>query len=219
MSQGSDAPTASDTASLTFFHGTSVYFAQEIARSGSNENLLENIGAFALGEQIAIELSRIANVRRGNWLPSSAFPCATESDLLLVSNALWVDSSFQYGAFFATLNFEYAKDYAAHGSEYLRAIRAGLRLLGRAGASLLEGASSTLREPLLSPHEPAVVEINGLSRDRLYATKEAPSVAHTLQSYQKYKDDPGVRMPWAVRISKVDRVNVAKVTPLTRAPC
>jgi hypothetical protein len=112
-----------------------------------------------------------------------------------------VDSSFQYGAFFATLNFENAKLYATHGSEYLRAIRAGLRLLGSVGASFLEGASSTLRELLLSPHEPAVVEIKGISRDRLYGTKEAPSIEQTLQSYQKYKNDPGVRMPWAVRIS------------------
>jgi hypothetical protein len=131
-----------------------------------------------------------------------------------VSNALWTQSGFQYGSLFATLSFEVAREYAAHGSEYLRAIRVGLRLLGHFGTELLEGTNSTLKELLLSPHDPAVVEIKGISLNRLHPTKESPSVEDTLRSYERFRDDSGVRMPLAVRIDRVDPAEAASVVLL-----
>jgi hypothetical protein len=200
-----------DTTGLSFFHGTSAEFARGIANGETNEQLLADLGAFELGKEIARDIRATAGIGKNDWLPSARFPDADEEDLGLVGAALLSERQFEYGGFFASLNYEVAKRYAHHGSEYLRAIKAGLRILKRAAEELSTDRFPVLKNVLLSRHEPAVVEVSGISIDRLRATQECPSIEHTIISYEKSKNDPSVWMPAAVKIIGVRQTDIRTI--------
>jgi hypothetical protein len=193
-----------DAVNYRLFHGTSSYFAREIFQNGANDKFLQEIGAIDLGNKIADRICEIAGISRGDWLPGDVFPDADPDDLGYVTNGLFgTDSGFQYGFFFASLNRDVAESYAQchpHGSEYLRAIGAGLRVLNKCDDYLAEGQYSRLKEIWLLRHQPAVVEITGIPFHRWCGTKEDEDPAVMLSEYEEFKHDPSVRFPFAVRI-------------------
>lgn len=203
-----------DTTGLLFFHGTSKKFAKEIQNQGANERFLSELRAFELGDELAGEIRTTARIDKNGWLPSSAFPDADRCDLTLADHALLRrDASFQYGGYFATLNYEIAKCYALahpHGSEYLRAIMAGLRILKWTIAQLPD-RYSRLKTILLMEHEPAIVETSGIPFDRLLPTKESPSLEHTLTTHKKHKNNESVRFPLSVQIVDLQPTEVRKI--------
>ena len=173
---------------LVFFHGTGAYQAQRLVCEGSKD-LLAEVGAYEVAQQVCDELSRVFCVRD----PDVHSLVKAAGDVEVSPFLTWVlhkdrTNLFRYGEFFVTLNFAVACRYALRTkrSEFLSSLAVGLEILSKHGSDLPARIRSGFPEVdrlLAEPSSPVVIEITGLSIDRLRPESGPRSVSEIVERH------------------------------------
>jgi hypothetical protein len=185
----------------------------EVRRAGF---FFQEIGARELGREIRRALLDCAGLSSDeDWRLHSAFTVPGSE-----YSHLWVPafrqleypedaSLLEYGHFFATLNIANAYRYAIanpYRPEFIQAIGESLKVLEHLDHSL-PGLVTThypeVTRLLQNPSPPVVLELSGISRERLLSEKGGHDVEAELKSFRWMQRFSGVNVPAAFRIRDV----------------
>src|ERR1700722_10922482 len=202
---------ATRTSALSFFHGTSSRAAASLLRDGAR-NVFDDLDAWKAAEAVwkailtrAGTFGRAANLFHdaGSAYSGSA-PIALENAANRTRHGLMA-----HGPFYSTLNFSNACAYASRsnsGSELLLMISEGLKVLdhlGDAAAGIVRSQHPSLIEMLSQEKQPVVVEIGGISEERILREDGNPEIWSQIQFYREFSTDPSMNIPAAFRILSV----------------
>src|SRR5665213_1584426 len=215
------------TEGLTFYHGTGRTAADSIFESGAQDRRLKEIGAFDLGRAILNALRRHAGVcENEDWKLHTAFESlpGAEYSTLWLSAFRELDgggqSHFEYGHFFATLNIANAYRYALnpYRSEFAQAIAESIKLLRHLRDPLPETVANKYPEiarAIENPSPPVVLELQGISAERLLTAKGAPDIQSELDIWDEMQRYPGVNAPVDFMIRDVVSGDVVAIHDLS----
>jgi hypothetical protein len=217
------------TEDLTFYHGTGASAARAILASGSRDSLFEEIGARTLGREIRRALLAHWTLSPGEeWrLHFLATGPGTEQSSLWVPALRQLDepgnpSLVEYGHFFVTLNIGNAYNYAIgnpYRSEFILALAESLKVLENVGHELPRTVATRFPEidrMIKDPSSPVVLELRGISRNRLLTERGDDDVDSDLQLFTL--DFPSVNSPAAFRVRDVTAADVVAVHELCDWP-
>jgi hypothetical protein len=214
------------TEALVFYHGTSAEAARAIVSRGANDRFFEDIGAFRLAKEIWCALLKVAHLSEVEaWRLPAAF--ASYDSLSPWASALQQlispaeSSQIEYGSFFATLNISVAYRYVIRNpyrSEFVQVLAETLDILRRSGSSLPNAVERRFPEVdrlIRSPSPPVVLELRGVSPERLRTERGNSDIEGELQSYEDMLEFEGLSAPAAFRIQGVRPADVAAVHDLS----
>jgi hypothetical protein len=215
---------------LTFYHGTGRVAARSILKYGARNLLFEEIGARNLGREIRRALLTNANLSPGeDFKLHFEFKGAPGREY----SGLWVpalhqldeardESHFQYGHFFATLNIANAYRYAMspYRSEFIQVLAESLKVLSHIGDPLPHTVASRYPEvayAIENPSSPVVLELCGISRDRLLGEKGSSDI-DAVKTFDEMQAYPEISFPSAYRILDVTPADIIAVHDLSDWP-
>jgi hypothetical protein len=127
----------------------------------------------------------------------------------------------EYGHFFTTLNIANAYRYAIcnpYRSEFIRVLAESLRVLDDVGHELPRTMVKRFPEidrMIKNPSPPVVLELRGISRNRLLTERGDADIDGHLQSFIDMLAIPGVNAPAAFRVRNVTATDVVAVHALS----
>ena len=133
-------------------------------------------------------------------------------------------SHFEYGHFFATLNIANAYRYVIrnpYGSEFIQALAESLNVLRAKGDALPLKVPKEYPEVarlIENPSPPVVIELKGVSRDRLMTAKGSPNIEYELESFREMQKYEGVNAPADFRIKDVTLADIVAIHDLRGWP-
>ena len=215
----------------TFYHGTSIAAAHAIIASGSRDSLFEEIGAYTLGREIRhallahAKLSSDEDSRLINYFTGHG----SEYDSLWVLALRKLDGpvsrgGYDYGRFFATLHIANAYRYTIrnpYGSKFIQALAESLKVLTHIGHPLPPMVATRfpgVHRRINNPHLPVVIELRGISRERLLTEGGSQDVVSMLQNSIDMLEYAGVRDPTAFQVRDVTVADIIAVHDLHSWP-
>jgi hypothetical protein len=218
------------TEDLTFYHGTGAEAARAIL-SGSRSSLFIENGAFTLGSQIRSALLEHARLSPNeDWILHTRFDCpGSEYSSLWVSALRQCDDSqdrsvFAYGYFFVTLNIANAYRYTIsnpYRSEFICALAESLKVLQHIGHPLAGSVPASFPEidrAIKNPSSPVVLELRGVSRDRLLTERGDHDIDGQVELFFKMQKFRGANDPAAFRVRDVTASDIVAVHALSDWP-
>jgi hypothetical protein len=219
-----------ETEDLTFYHGTGAAAAGAILVSGARNSVWDEIGARALAREIREALlahERISPAEDGRLhcvFKGAGSDYSTLCVLALRDAGASEHSHFAYGHFFVTLNLANAYRYTLgnpYRSEFILALAESLKVLKHIGHTLPNAVESRFPEVYRAINEPScpvVLELRGISRDRLLTPDGRSDIDHTLQSFLDMQTYPGMNAPCDFRVQDVTARDMVAVHDLTDWP-
>ena len=193
---------------------------------GAKDSFFAEVGARELGREIRRALLDCAGVSSDeDWRLHFAFTVPGSEYSHLWAPAFRQieypeDSSLlEYGHFFATLNIANAYRYAI-GNPYrsfILAIKQSLKVLDHLGHLLPRSVTTHYPEVarlLENPSPPVVLELRGISRERLLSEKGGHDIEPALESFHRIQKSSGVNVPAAFRIRDIAPDDVVAVHDL-----
>jgi hypothetical protein len=196
---------------LTFYHGTGKAAALSILRSGAEDAVFEKYGARTLGREMRRAILSYAKLSPNeDWRLITCFDLPHLKCLPGMGFAqLWIkilryldgdESHYQYGGLFATTRMSIAYSYTIgnpYRSEFIQGLAEALKLLEYIGepiAKTISGRYPEIDLAIKRRSPPVVLELSGLSRQRLLNDKDvhdSKSVDRKLELYRTFGDEPG----------------------------
>ena len=219
------------TEDLIFYHGTSAAAGLAIIKEGTRSSVFDENGAKNLAREILSALLDCAKLSPGE-----------ESRLHFAFNGpgseystLWVSAlrdqdkadgrtAFGYGHFYVTLNIGNAYRYAIgnpYRSEFLLAIAMSLKVLEHEGHPLpheIETRYPEVHKAITIASPPAVLEVRGISRDRLLTENGDTNIDAHLRLYHMDGLTSRVNMPLAFRVLSVSAAEIIAIHDLSDWP-
>jgi hypothetical protein len=208
-----------DTATISFFHGTSSHAATLILAQGAR-NILDKYNATAA----ANDLWRAVLRHLGDKYKSASFLEATGCadpvgvSLLLENAAQGTQNGLMaYGSFYVTMNFEAACDYARRsptGSELLSVLSMTIEALTKVGdtdASSIRERYPDLFSAIFEHGEPVVLELRGIESHRIAREDGDPDYRALVDLALEIDGKPGVQFAASFRIEAVHPTDIVAV--------
>jgi len=175
-------------------------------------------------------------LRRANLSPENDFHLhfaftgpGVEHSVLWISALRELDggndqSHFKYGHFYATLNRANAYRYAIgnpYRSEFILALAKSLEVLRSTGDPLPDKVASdypAVARAIENPSPPIVIELQGISPDRLMTAKGNSDIKFELESFRRMQLHNGLNAPADFRVEHVTPADIVAVHDLCDWP-